>query len=99
MTIEPQHNRRRSMRRVWKIDLEFDESNEQTNADALLEAGEIRYRACGRARRNPHDPQRPRVGEEVAAARALENLALQLRRAAEHGVEEFEGHPVEIQLS
>jgi len=87
------------MRRVWKIDLEFDESDEQTNADALLEAGEIRYRAYGRARRNPHDPQRPDVGDEVAAARALESLAQQLRQAAEHSVEEFEGRPVEIKLS
>jgi len=87
------------MRKVWKIDLEFDESSGQTNADALLEAGEIRYRACARARRNPNDPQRPLIGEEVAAARALERLAMQLRRAAEHEVGEFEGHPVEIQLS
>ena len=85
--------------RTWKIDIELEECQGQTNADVLLEAGDVRYRARGQARRNPNDPERPDVGEEVAAARALEKLALQLRDAAEHGVEEFEGHHVEIQLS
>lgn len=87
------------MRTIWKIDVELEEVDGQTNADALLEAGDVRYRACGRARRNPRDPERPQVGEEVAAARALEKLAEQLRHAAEHGVEEFEGHRVQIHLS
>ncbi|HEX4818809.1 MAG TPA: dsRBD fold-containing protein, partial [Acidimicrobiales bacterium] len=76
----------------------FDEVQDQTDADALLEAGAIRYRARGRARRNPRDPRRPQIGEEVAAARALEGLATQLRRAAEHDIETVEGHPVEIHL-
>lgn len=84
---------------IWTIDVEVDEEHDQTNADALLEAGDVVFRGCGRARRNPKDPQRPRVGEEVAVARALENLAVQLRRAAEHDIEDFEGHPVEVQLS
>ena len=84
--------------RVWKIDLELDGSGGQTNADALLEAGDVRYRARGRARRNPSDPQRPLIGEEVAAARALESLAVQLRRVAEHDIEIVEGHPVQIDL-
>ena len=85
-------------RKVWRVDIEIDEKERQTHADALLEAGELRYRAWGRARRNSIDPERPRIGEEVAVARALENLAVQLRAAAEHDVEDFEGHPVEIQL-
>ena len=85
-------------RKVWRVDIEIDEKDRQTQADVLLEAGEVRYRAWGRARRNPIDPSRPWIGEEVAVARALENLALQLRGAAEHDVEEFEGHPVEISL-
>lgn len=85
-------------RKVWTVDIEIDEKDRQTQADVLLEAGEVRYRAWGRARRNPIDPQRPWIGEEVAVARALENLALQLRAAAEHDVEEFEGHPVEISI-
>ena len=85
-------------RKVWRVDIEIDEKEGQTHADALLEAGEVRCRAWGRARRNPIDPERPRIGEEVAVARALESLALQLRAAAEHDVEDVEGHPVEIQL-
>ena len=85
-------------RTVWRVDIEIDEKERLTQVDAMLEAGEIRYRAWGRARRNPVDPERPQVGEEVAVARALENLAMQLRSAAEHDIEEFEGHPVAVTL-
>jgi hypothetical protein len=85
-------------KKTWKIEIEFEESEWHTRADALLEAGALRYRAFGRAKRNPIDPDRPRVGEEIAAARALESLAVQLQRVAEHEIEDHEGHPVEIQL-
>lgn len=84
-------------RKLWRVDIELDEKDRDTHADLLLEAGEIRYRAWGRARRNPIDPQRRDVGDELAAARALEDLADQLRAAAEHDIEEFEGHPVTIE--
>ena len=85
-------------KKKWKVEIEFEESDWRTHADALLEAGDIRYRSFGRAKRNPVDPDRPRVGEEIAAARALESLALQLRGVAEHEIEDVEGHPVAIQL-
>ena len=84
--------------RVWTVDIAFTEDEDHTRADALLEAGADRYHGWGRARRNPIDPDRPRIGEEIAAARALERLVVQLRGAAEHDIEDFEGHTVHIHV-
>jgi hypothetical protein len=82
----------------WMVDIEFYETDRYTSADVMLEAGSICYRAWGQARRSADDPDRPKVGEEVAAARALEALATQLRGVAEHEIEAFEGHPVDVRL-
>lgn len=84
--------------RVWTIDIAFTESEDHTRADALLDVGAERYHGWGRARRNPRDPDRPKIGEEIAAARALENLVVQLRGAAEHDIEDFEGHTIHIHV-
>ena len=48
---------------------------DRTRADAVLEGAPVDLRGWGRARRNPIDPAVPAVGEEVAAARALSDLA------------------------
>jgi len=84
--------------RVWTVEIAFTEDEDHTRADAILEAGSDRYHGWGRARRNPIDPDRPKIGEEVAAARALESLVVRLQGAAEHDIEEFEGHPVHIHV-
>jgi hypothetical protein len=83
---------------VWTVDVAFTEDEKHTRADAILHAGSARYHGWGRARRNPADPDRPKVGEEIAAARALENLVAQLRAVAEHDIEDFEGHTVHIHV-
>jgi hypothetical protein len=83
---------------VWTIELVFKEDEKHTRADANLRAGAARYHGWGRARRNPVDPDRPKIGEEIAAARALENLVVQLRAAAEHDIEEFEGQSVHVRV-
>ena len=84
--------------RRWKVDIEFHETDTYTSADVLLETGDLCYRAFGRARRNPLDPNRPKVGEELAAARALESLVSQLRTVTEHDIQIVEGHPIEVRL-
>jgi Rv2632c-like len=83
---------------VWTVDIAFTEGEDDTRADAVLEVGATRYHGWGRARRNPADPDRPKIGAEIAAARALENLVVQLRGAAEHDIEDFEGHPVRVHV-
>ena len=80
----------------WKVDIEFHETDRFTHADVLLEAGDVGYRAFGRARHDPLDPNLPKIGKEIAAARALEGLVSQLRGVAERDIEALEGHPVEV---
>jgi hypothetical protein len=98
--MELPKERRLSMNepRVWTMDIAFTEDEDDTRADAILHAGLDRYHGWGRARRNPIDPDRPRIGEEVAACRALANLVEQLRGAAEHDIEVFEGHAVRVHV-
>ena len=48
--------------RVWIVDIAFTEDADHTRADALLDAGANRYHGWGRARRNPIDPDRPKIG-------------------------------------
>ena len=43
------------------------------------------------ARRNPLDPPSPLIGEELAVARALQDLAAQLIEAAQVKIEDFSG--------
>lgn len=83
---------------VWTVEVVFTEDERHTRADAEMDAGGKRYHGWGRARRNPIDPDRPRIGEEVAAARAMEDLVGQLRRTAEADIEDFEGHEVHVHV-
>jgi hypothetical protein len=84
--------------KVWSIDLVIDESAEVTEAKALLSVGGRELGAWGRARRAPGDPDRPRIGEELAVARALADLSHQLVDAAAAEIEEFEGRQVTVHL-
>ncbi|AXI79094.1 DUF1876 domain-containing protein [Peterkaempfera bronchialis] len=73
----------------WHVEMEFSEHADRTKAAALLrlqDGSEIR--AHGHATRHPDDPVQQRVGEEVAAARALNDLARQLLAKAGGEIEE-----------
>ncbi|MGH3712860.1 MAG: DUF1876 domain-containing protein [Micromonosporaceae bacterium] len=72
----------------WTIDLAFEEDADHTTATALVTtpAGQ-QLRGSGQARRNPHDRPVPRIGEEVAGARALSNLAHELLEYAAREIE------------
>jgi len=85
-----------SEERVWRVEIVFSEHGESTRADALVDIAGRHYHGWGRAKRSTLDPDRPRIGEEIAAARALENLIPQLLHAAETDIEQFEGHPVHV---
>jgi hypothetical protein len=81
---------------VWSLVLSFDESEGHTDARVTAIRGEDELVGWGRARRNPTDPDVQRVGEDLAAARALVDLAHKLLEEAAHGIERFEGHHVEV---
>lgn len=74
---------------MWTIELSFDEDQDYTQAIALLKAPDGReLRGLGQARRNPDDRPKPRIGEEVAGARALSSLAHELLDYAAREIEE-----------
>ncbi|MGH3737405.1 MAG: DUF1876 domain-containing protein [Micromonosporaceae bacterium] len=72
----------------WTIQLAFEEDVDHTTATASVAtpAG-AQLHGTGQARRNPHDRPVPRIGEEVAGARALSNLAHELLEYAAREIE------------
>jgi hypothetical protein len=72
-----------------QVDLSFTEDEERTRADAILELRGERFHGFGQAKRAPQDPNVPLVGEELAAARALSDLAHKLLDAAAERIDHF----------
>lgn len=62
----------------WPVEVSFHEQNGRTRAEARLTRADLGMIGHGQARRNPHDQQVTQIGEEIAAARALSDLAHQL---------------------
>lgn len=76
----------------WHIELEFDEDDNRTRAAALVRLPDgSEVRAHGYASRHPSDSNQPRVGEEVAGARALNELAMKLLTKAHDEIDEASG--------
>ena len=71
------------------IDLRIDEDETNTLVFAELDLRGDHLEATGRARRNPIDRPMPVVGEELAVARALGALALEVMEAAQTKIERF----------
>lgn len=79
-----------STSKVWSIEVFLTEDPDTTRADVVLELGDRVFRGWGRARRNPVDPDVPRIGEELATARALSDLSHHLLHAAADAIDAFE---------
>ena len=77
------------MQQTIHVDVRIDEDDTNTLVFAELDLRGDHFEALGRARRNPHDKPMPVVGEELATARALGNLALQVMEAAQEKIERF----------
>lgn len=82
--------------RGWTVDIALSETTDETEAKATLDAGDVQLGGWGRSRRNPDDPEVPRIGEELAAARALNDLAHKLLEVAAAEIERFEGGRVDV---
>jgi hypothetical protein len=76
-----------------EIEITFEEDGDHTEARATIALRGATFTGWGRARRNPADPAVPMVGEELAAARALSELAHKLMEAAAEAISEREGAP------
>ncbi|MFB7560043.1 DUF1876 domain-containing protein [Streptomyces brevispora] len=76
----------------WHIELEFEEDAHRTRAAALVRLSDgSEVRAHGYASRHPSDSAQPRVGEEIAGARALNELAMKLLTKAHDEIDEVSG--------
>ncbi|AJE41107.1 DUF1876 domain-containing protein [Streptomyces nodosus] len=76
----------------WHVELEFEEDEERTRAAALVrlpDGNEVR--SHGYASRHHSDANQPRVGEEIAGARALNDLAFRLLGKAHSEIDEASG--------
>jgi hypothetical protein len=84
----------------WHIEMEFQEDTHRTRAAALVRLPDGQeIRAHGYASRHPADSNQPRVGEEVAAARALNELAMRLLTKAHGEIDQASGrtsHPLAV---
>jgi len=73
----------------WPVSLSIAETDGQTGAEArLVMPGGEQLAGHGQARRNPADREMPRIGAQLAAARALADLAGQLVHAAATAIED-----------
>jgi hypothetical protein len=62
----------------WPVEISLHEEDGKTRAEARLTRDGVGMTGHGLARRNPDDREVIQVGEEIAAARALSDLAHQL---------------------
>jgi hypothetical protein len=72
--------------------LHLSEDTMETVAMAVLNLRGDHFESVGRARRNPIDPPMPVIGEELAIARALQDLTGQMMEAARNKIEQFLVH-------
>ena len=73
----------------WLVSLSVAETDGQTRVEARLAVpGGEPLAGHGQARRNPADREVARIGAQIAAARALSDLAGQLLHAAAAAIED-----------
>jgi hypothetical protein len=72
----------------WPVEISLSEVGRETTAEArLIRAGGPQLSGHGAARRNPDDREVTEIGEEIAAARALSDLAYKLLSTAADSIE------------
>ncbi|PFG40975.1 uncharacterized protein DUF1876 [Georgenia soli] len=85
----------------WSIRVSLYEHQDDTTAQAVLVSGPAEQTdASGSAHRSARDPASPRIGDEIAVARALRHLSDKLFERARQDVENATGeHDVDIRAS
>ncbi len=82
--------------KTWDAQVFISETPTKTEARVTLRMGDVERVGKGLARRNPVDPNVPRIGEELAIARAMQDLSNQLVNESADLLESALGHPVEL---
>ncbi|NKZ03763.1 DUF1876 domain-containing protein [Actinomadura latina] len=76
----------------WSVEVYISEDGPETHARVVLfSGGEEHATGDGRARRNPVDPEVAEIGDELAVARALADLAGRLHGAADKDIARLPG--------
>jgi hypothetical protein len=85
------------MTKRWSVDVFVDEEDGRTYAEARLHTNDKTHLVgVGRARLNPADHDIPEIGDELAVARALSDLAHRLLIAAAGDIESITHEPVRL---
>ncbi|GAB2647594.1 DUF1876 domain-containing protein [Prescottella soli] len=82
--------------KTWMIDVTIDEHDRRTRAKASLTIGPSRFVGVGFTRRDPADPEVPVIGDELATARALRDLANQLVATTSKDIENATHEPTRL---
>jgi len=81
----------------WRVEIFIDEHEGRTRAKARLHNPDhTKLVGVGLARLNPADVNVPEIGDELAVARALSDLAHQLLDATANDIEAITQHPVRL---
>ena len=81
----------------WTVEIAIDEHENQTRAEARLATNDGRsLSGVGTARLNPSDMNVPEIGDELAASRALAELAHRLLNAAADDIESTTSKPAHL---
>jgi hypothetical protein len=75
----------------WRVRLQLFEDEGTTKARVVLDTGTTALTARGVAHCHPADTNVPEIGDELAAGRAIRDLAQQLLNAAERDIEGMGG--------
>ncbi|MEU8619526.1 DUF1876 domain-containing protein [Streptomyces sp. NPDC048623] len=71
----------------WKVGLDLVEEGGRTKAEARLDTGTSTLTGRGSARCNPADVDVPVIGDDLAASRAMKDLAGKLMKEANREME------------
>ena len=83
----------------WSVALTVQEHDGQTRAEARLDLGENAHLlGHGTARRNPSDPNVLEIGEKIAVARALSDVAHMLLGSAAMQLEDVTHQQAHLHL-
>ncbi len=85
--------------RTWTVEVNITEDEEArcTRAAAILHTDAREpLRGEGEARRRPADSEVPEIGDELATARALADLAYKLLDVTAGDIEQFTHRPVHL---
>ncbi|MDX8141424.1 DUF1876 domain-containing protein [Lentzea sp. NBC_00516] len=86
-----------STAKKWTIEIHIDEHEAKTRAEARLHTADPTHLVgVGYARLNPKDTDIPEIGDELAASRALTDLAHQLLDAAASDLEGVTHTPAQL---